>query len=153
MLWRHYGWEKETAFQELEAALHGEIAALGHPKAALFAFSVALVAYNVLGTIKAAIRAAHGVAAAAAVSGWDLAEEVAGTHRGMMIAIPRDEWVVFRGLTAAEMGRVLLDLAGAIRLKEYHKQPRGPKRPRPERQSGAKIKHVATAKLLKNQKK
>ena len=37
-------WTIETAFQELEATLHGEINTLGYPKAALFAFCVALVA-------------------------------------------------------------------------------------------------------------
>src|SRR5271166_6150866 len=34
-------WTLETAFQELEASLHGEINALGYPKAALFALSIA----------------------------------------------------------------------------------------------------------------
>lgn len=145
-------WTIETAFQELEASLNGEINTLGYPKAALFAFCIALVSYNVLSAIKAAIRSAHGEAAAEAVSGSDLAEEVAGTHRGMMIAVPKDEWVVFHGLSPDRMGRFLKGLAGVIRLNGYRKQTRGPKKPRPERQSGAKIKHVATSKLLKNQK-
>ena len=29
------------------------------------------------------------------------------------------------------------------------KEPRGPKKPKPEKQSGAKISHVATSKILK----
>ncbi|HMB07039.1 MAG TPA: IS4 family transposase [Isosphaeraceae bacterium] len=145
-------WTLETAFQELEAVLHGEINTLGYPKAALFAFCIALVSYNVLSTIKAAVRSVHGVAAAEAISGSDLAEEIAGTHRGMMIAVPKDEWVVFHDLSPEQMGQFLQELARAIRLNEYRKQPRGPKKPRPRRQSGAKIKHVATSKLLKNQK-
>jgi len=145
-------WTLETAFQELEAALHGEIDTLGYPKAALFAFCIALVSYNVLSTIKAAVRSVHGVAAAEALSGSDLAEEIAGTHRGMMIAVPKDEWVVFHDLSPEQMGQFLQELARAMRLHEYRKQPRGPKKPRPKRQSGAKIKHVATSKLLKNQK-
>ena len=48
-------WTLETAFQELEASLHGEINALGYPKAALFALSIAMVSYNVLSTVKAAL--------------------------------------------------------------------------------------------------
>jgi hypothetical protein len=146
-------WTLETAFQELEASLHGEIDTLGYPKAALFAMCIALVSYNVLSTLKGAIRAVHGEAVAETISGWDLAEEVAGTQRGMLIAIPKDAWVVFHDLPPDAMARLLLRWAGAIRLDEYRKQPRGPKKPRPKRQSGAKIKHVATAKLLKNQKK
>ena len=53
-------WTLETAFQELEASLNGEINTLGYPKAALFAFCVALVAYNVLSAVKAALRSVHG---------------------------------------------------------------------------------------------
>ncbi len=54
-------WTIETAFQELEAHLHSEINSLGYPKAALFGFRVALVSYNVLATVKAALRSVHKV--------------------------------------------------------------------------------------------
>jgi hypothetical protein len=146
-------WTVETAFQELEAALHGEIETLGYPKAALFAFCVALASSNVLSTIKAAVRAVHGARVAdEELSGRDVAEEVATTYHGMMIAIPQDEWTVFHDLSPERMGRFLKEWAGVIRLAEYRKQPRGPKKPRPPRQSGAEIKHVATAKLLKDKK-
>jgi IS4 transposase len=146
-------WTLETAFQELEATLHGEINTLGYPKAALFAFSIALVAYNVLSAVKAALRSVHGAKVVDhEVSAYDVAEEVAGTYRGMMIAIPADEWVVFHGMSPQELSPILKQLAGAVRLSEYRKQPRGPKKPRPQRQSGAKVKHVATAKLLMQRK-
>ena len=141
-------WTLETAFQELESSLNGEINTLGYPKAALFAFCLALVSYNMMSVVKAALRSAHGAEAAdTKVSGYDLAEEVAGTHRGMMIAVPKDEWVVFHTMSPPEMGRFLKHLAGAVRLSEFRKQPRGPKKPRPHRQSGAEIKHVATSRL------
>ena len=52
----------KTAFEELEAPLNSEINTLGYPKAALFAFCLALVAYNVLSTVKAALRSIHGTA-------------------------------------------------------------------------------------------
>ena len=70
----------------------------------------------------------------------------------MMIAIPEDKWAIFQGLTAAAFGRIMLDLAGGIRLSSYRKQVRGPKRPQPKRESGGKIKHVSNAKLLGNMK-
>jgi IS4 transposase len=146
-------WTLETAFQELEASLNGEINTLGYPKAALFAFSLALVSYNVLSTVKAALRSVHGEKASnAEISGYDLAEEVAGTYRGMMIAVPKDEWVVFHEMSPQDLCPFLKKLAGAVRLSEFRKQPRGPKKPRPERQTGDKIKHVATAELLEKQK-
>jgi IS4 transposase len=142
-------WTLETAFQELESSLNGEINTLGYPKAALFAFCLALVSYNILSAVKAALRSVHGEKADDTnVSGYDLAEEVAGTQRGMMIAVPEDEWVVFHGMSPREISPFLKRLASAVRLSEFRKQPRGPKRPRPKRQSGAKIKHVATSQLL-----
>ena len=45
-------WTIETMFQQLEAHLHSEVNTLGYPAAALFAFCVALVAYNVLAVVK-----------------------------------------------------------------------------------------------------
>jgi hypothetical protein len=146
-------WTLETAFQELEAALHSEINTLGSPKAAWFAFSIARVAYNVLSTVKAALQSVHGAKVVnEEVSADDVAAAVAGTYRGMMIAIPADEWVVFHGMPPRKFCPILKRWAGAVRLWEYRKQPRSPKKPRPRRQSGAEVKHVATAKLLMKRK-
>jgi IS4 transposase len=147
-------WLIETAFAELEATLNGEINTLGYPKAALFGFCVALVAYNVLSTLKGALRSVHGEEVVAeAVSGYYVADEIKRVHDGMMIAIPEDQWVVFHDLTAVELAGVLVELAAAVRLPKYRKHPRGPKKPRPKKQSGAKLKHVSTAKILAKRQK
>jgi hypothetical protein len=147
-------WTLETAFQEMEATLNGEIAALGYPRAALFALCVALVAYDLMSAVKGALRSVHGSGAIdGGVSGSDLAEEVSGTTRGMLIAIPEDEWAVFHGLPASEMGEVLRDLARRVRLSHYRKQTRGPKKPKPKKASGYEKKHLSTARVLKEQKK
>jgi IS4 transposase len=145
-------WTVESAFGELATCLNGEVNTLGYPKAALFAFCVALVSYNVMSVVKAALRSAHGEEAVEGLSFYYLADEVAGTHRGMMIAIPEDEWVVFQGMSPRELSPLLKQFAAAVRLSEYRKQPRGPKKPRPKRTSGAKDRHVSTAKLLARQK-
>src|SRR3954469_8773172 len=132
-------WTIETAFQELEATLHSEITTLGYPKAALFAFCVALVAYNVLSTLKAALRSVHGEERVAEeVSGYYVADEIQMTHRGMMIAIPEDEWAVFHDLPPVELAEVLIRLARAVALPRFRKHPRGPKKPKPKpkKQSG-----------------
>jgi IS4 transposase len=141
-------WTIETAFQEMEKVLNGEIKALGYPKAALFSFCVALVSYNVMSTVKAALRAAHGPEAAKNVSGFYLADEIKMNHRGMMRAIPKDEWVEFQEMLPQELAEHLVKWAGTVPLAEYAKSPRGPKKPKPKKQSGAKIKHVATSKIL-----
>jgi IS4 transposase len=143
-------WTIETAFQELEATLEGEIDTLGYPKAALLAFSVALVAYNVMSTVKAALRGAHGTATIdAKFSGYYLADEVRMSYRGMMRAIPKDEWAEFQEMPAEELAATLVGWARTVPLSEYRKSPRGPKKPQPKKESGAKIKHVATAKVLR----
>ena len=142
-------WTIETAFQELEATLHGEITTLGDPKAALFAFCVALVSSNVLSTVQAALRSVHGEAVVAEeVSGSYVADEIPMTHRGMMSAIPEDEGVVFHALTRVKLADVLVRLARSVSLPKLRTHPRGPKKPKPKKQSGAKVKHVATAKIL-----
>ena len=147
-------WLIEIAFREMEENLNGEINTLGYPKAALFAFSPALVSYNLMSVVKAALRAAHGAEIVQEkVSTYYLADEITMTHRGMMIAIPEDEWTVFHDLTPREMAKVLVELASNVRLSLYPKQPRGPKKPKPVKQSGAKIKHVATARILKTRHK
>src|SRR3954447_8450028 len=145
-------WTVESAFGELATCLNGEVNTLGYPKAALFAFCVALMSYNVLGVVKAALRSVHGEEAVAAVSGYYLADEIAGTHRGMMIAIPEDEWAGFADLTPPSLGGMLKGLAAKVRLSKLRKHPRGPKKPQPKRESGAEIKHVSTAKLLAKRK-
>ena len=146
-------WTVESAFGELATCLNGEVNTLGYPKAALFAFCVALVSYNILSVVKGALRSVHGAEVVEEVSGYYLAEEIAGTHRGMMIAIPEDEWVVFAGLTASALGGILTGLAAKVRLSTLRKHRRGPKRPQPKRASGAKVSHVSTAKLLAERKK
>ncbi len=59
---RVYGkrWSIETAFFEITTTLTCEINTLGYPKAALFTFCLALVAYNAVSLIKAALRREHG---------------------------------------------------------------------------------------------
>lgn len=145
-------WSVEAAFGELAAALHGEVAGLGYPRAALFAFAVALCSYNVLAVVKAGIRAAHGAAVEPGVSGYHVANEVAGASRGLLIAIPPAEWAVFARVSAGGMAKVLAALAGQVRVAEFVISPRGPKKPRPRRESARGTGHVATARLLKAQK-
>jgi hypothetical protein len=66
----------------------------------------------------------------------------------MMKAIPKDEWVPFQEMSPSELGAVLVDWARATSVAEYAKSTRGPKKPKPAKESGAKIKHVATSRIL-----
>jgi len=141
-------WTIEAAFAEIEKVLNGEINALGYPQAALFSFCMALVAYDVMATVKGALRAAHGEAAVTELSGYHMADEIQMCHRGMLKAIPKDEWVVFHEASPAALGRILVEWARGVPLEQYTKSRRGPKKPPPKRRSGAKVKHVSTARVL-----
>jgi Transposase DDE domain len=146
-------WTLETAFQHLEAYFHSEINTLGYPKAALFGFCLALVAYNMLAVVMAALRGVHGAQIIdQELSLYYVAHDIAQTYHGMMIAIPEDEWHVFSRMQSAEMVAILRELAQKVSLKAYRKSPRGPKKPRPKREGTTKASHVSTAKLLRNLK-
>ena len=94
-------------FQTLTEALSCEINTLAYPRAALFGFCVAAVAYNVLATVRAALRSEHGgESVEAKVSNYHLANEVATTYEGMMIALPPSEWAPLGGLSLAELAAV-----------------------------------------------
>jgi hypothetical protein len=143
-------WTIETAFQELEAHLHSEINSLGYPKAALFGFCVALLAYNVLAVVKAALRSVHGEDKIAnEVSGYYLAGHLERTYDGMMIAIPEHEWRVFQQMSTERFIQILQQLAGKVDLAKFRKHKRGPKKPRQARTQDSKRPHVSTARLLK----
>lgn len=146
-------WKLETLFQVLTENLCCEINTLGYPKAALFTFCIALVAYNVLAAVKAALRSVHGTEKIEAeISSYYLADEIKGTYRGMMIAIPPEEWRVFQNMTFTELSQILKHLAGLVKLRAFRRHPRGSKKPQPKRTYLKNRPHISTAKIL-NQKK
>ena len=141
-------WTLETAFQEVTTHLKCELNTLGYPQAALFAFCVALCCYNLLGVIKGALCAVHGETKLKdEVSNYQLSNEISGVYRGMMIALPAQEWERFQTMPLPSLSKILLQLARRIRLERFEKFPRGPKKPKPKNKS-AQFKHVSTAKLL-----
>lgn len=146
-------WTIETLFQELTETLTCEIKTLGYPKAAIFAFCLALAAYNGISVIKAALRSVHGTETVEDhVSGYYLSLEISKTYTGMMIALPEEQWNVFRSLSVAQMAKILKDLAHGVDLVKYQKHSRGPKKPKPERIHTGKTHHVSTARILARRK-
>src|ERR671923_1021822 len=137
-------WRIEGAFQDLTVILQCEPNTLGYPPAALFAFCLAVVAYNILRLTRAALGAAHGPEKVEReVSSHYLAQELAKVFTGMAIALPPAEWQEYAYMTPAAFAAQLWQWAQQAPLWRYQKHPRGPKKPRPKRQSGAKISHVA----------
>ncbi|MCJ7538065.1 MAG: transposase, partial [Desulfobacterales bacterium] len=120
-------WTIETAFQYLKEYFQSEINTLGYPRAALFAFCVALVSYIIVSVMKSALGSVHGADVVEnQISGYYIADEISATYRGMMIAIDDAHWVVFRQVTAYKLSKILKELAANVRLSAFQKHPRGP---------------------------
>jgi len=142
-------WKIEGAFLELTVALKCELNTLGYPKAALFGFCTAVVAYNVLAVLKAALRAVYGEEKVQQeVSGYYMALEWGLVYAGMMIALPPQKWEVFGQMSAKELAGYLRDWAGKINMKKIKKAP--PRKPTKEKTKRIKddSPHLSTARLL-----
>jgi hypothetical protein len=145
-------WTIEGRFYEVTQTLDCEPRTLGYPKAALFAFCLALMASNAVALLKAALRSVHGGERVAALSVYYLTLEVRQTYRGMMIALPEAAWEFLRELSAAALAQVLREVASQVDLARYAKAKRGPKKKPPPRGRYINGKHIATQQLLESRK-
>ena len=141
-------WQIETAFQEVAESLEGEIQTLGYPKAALFGFCMALVAYNVLSVVRASVQAVHGEDVAKNLSTYHMALEVANTSAGMSVALDGTFWKNrYADLTPTQMASELKRLGSNIRLSKYKKAKWSPKK-KPKEMDKTNRNHVSTARVL-----
>jgi hypothetical protein len=144
-------WSIERHFALVKAVLHGEIESLGRPRAALFALGMALVAANALAVVKQALRLTHGVDAFAKLSGYSLADEVAGNYRAVDVLVAESAWAALADTPAAAFWEWSRSVSSRVRTRGLHKHPRGPKEPRPPRASGKDRHHYSTYRLLKGE--
>jgi hypothetical protein len=145
-------WTIEEAFRQLTQYLSCEVKSLGYPKAALLAFSLAVLAYNCLACVKAALAARYG---------WDkidkdlspfyVALEVQRTYEGMCIAVPEGEWQPYAAMSPQQLAAALLQVVTNMNWRRYQKSARGPKKS--ARKTRKKHLHVATAAVLEKTKK
>lgn len=142
-------WSLENLFQTVTENFNGEIQTLAYPKAALFSFSMALVTYNILATLRAALGSVHGVGKIeVGLSNFYLVDEIQGTYRGMMIAIPALEWEVFKDFSSEKIAQLLQKIATGVNLKQFLKATRKPKKPKAPVIYDRKQGHVSTTRLL-----
>lgn len=146
-------WSIETGFQDIEANLRSEIPTLNQPLAALFVFAVALVAFNIYRTVKNVIRAEHGDAAAEALSGYDVANEVAGTHRAVEMGIPPEYWQTLRSYSLLEFVGWLREMARQIPLARFRKFKQYPKKTKKKPVHNPNEPHISTYRKLEEAKK
>lgn len=144
-------WGIETAFQRLEAHFNGEISSLGYPKAALFGFCTALVAFNIYAVIMASLRSVHPDAIINdEVSEYYIAQDISAVYEGMIIAVDYREWNIFRNISCTEMTVLLMLLAKQINLRHFKKNRRGAKKEKPIVKFDKNTPHVSVFKLLLN---
>jgi|SRR6056297_1312265 len=141
-------WRIERHFALVKTVLRGEVEGLGRPRAALFAMGLALVAANALAVVTRALRVTHGEEEFERLSGYYLADEVAGNYRAVDVLVAEAEWRALGSTTGAEFWAWCRGVAGRVRTRGFHKHPRGPKKPPPPRTSGKHRHHYSTYRLL-----
>ncbi len=151
-------WDIEAAFHKLTMVLRCELNTLGYPKAALFGFCLAVVMYNAIHTVTAALRAAHPKQTAQAsknkkkFSFYYLADEISGVWRGMEIVIADAYWTAaFAGQTPKQMATKLLWLARRVNVDRFltnRQSVKKRKKRRPIKHGG----HVSTFRILQTRK-
>ena len=150
-------WTIESMFQKIESILASEIKTLAYPRAAVFSFCVALLGFNILSMLQAAVEKQHDIEPCSPeeLSLYYIANEVRFTHRGMMLALPDEIWTPLRNLPLLEYCKLLLRIAVHVKPSALRKSRRGPKKhvkkkPVPPSAAGA---HVSTARLLEKSRR
>jgi hypothetical protein len=160
-------WKIETAFQHIEKNLNSEINTLAYPKAALFSFSLALVAYNIFSLMLAAMDSAHPVApppveetlpetkkeeikpVSEQISLYYLAHEIAGPLATLLDFEDELDWSFIPGLSTPAFAQWLHQVAAHIQWQKLKKsKPRSPKKPRVKPAYDRSKPHASTFRLL-----
>jgi IS4 transposase len=142
-------WRIESMFQTITDTFHCELNTLGYPRAALFVFCVALVAFNILATVRAVLKQVHGAAVIEEqLSDYYVVEDIQATWRGLEIAILAQDWQVFRAMDSVAFAQCLRQWAELVNLQRFRKSKRGQKKPTAKKPFDPKHPHVATARLL-----
>jgi IS4 transposase len=148
-------WRIEMMFQRLESVLQSEIPALGHPRAALLAFGVAILAYNVLAIIARAITVQHQLdSEKLEISSFYVAITIKADYAGMMIAIAQSTWETYDKFSARKLAHTFLRIAAHAEPHRLRTHPRGPKA-RVKKgfvSHRAAQRHVATSRVIKDGK-
>jgi Transposase DDE domain len=144
----HDRWEIENAFYVLTMTLTCEVRSIGHPRAALFLFCTALLAYNCRQVLYAALRTAHDPSEVGAMSHHSVALEVVQPMDGLVTAIPEGDWDRLLPATVSGRAAFLRRVSRHVDVRSHRKSVRGPKKPQPPRKRCKAGTHVSTHRLL-----
>jgi hypothetical protein len=146
-------WRIEKAFHHITLAYNCEIKPLCYPRAALFCFAIALVAYNAVSIVNATIAIEHSREEAAMMSHFAISREILETTDGLLIALPAARWSEIATMPIREFVAELRTISRDLCLRTYRKSIRGPKKPAPQKVHDKRHVHISTAKLLADRKK
>ena len=123
-------WRIEGLFGRLESVLNSEMTSLGHPRAALLGFAVAVLAYNVLALLQRCVEQAHQAphTPPPEVSTYHLALLIRASYEGMLIAVPAEHWPPWHSAAPEHLAKWLLQLARLVNLRQVATSKRKPKR-------------------------
>lgn len=144
-------WRIEGMFGRLESVLHSEIKTLGHPRAALLGFAVAVLAYNVLAVLKQLIEHAHRQSHPDLdVSTYHLAVDIASDYGVMLRMLPPEHWPCADDNPRQLVDRLLL-LGSRMSPKQLATSKRKPKSALAKGYADGCVarSHVSTARVLK----
>lgn len=145
----HERWGIENLFHVLTTTLRCEIKSQGYPKAALFAFAVALVAANIMATVRAGIRAVHGREQEALLSNFYLVRDVQRKYDSLEEGFTPEALAERARMSPEVLVAFLLTCAQHVCLEAYRKaQARPGRRTKRPRGTPNDPPHVSTARLL-----
>jgi Transposase DDE domain len=139
-------WTIESMFADLTVSLRCEVKALGHPRAALFVFAMAVVSANTLAGVRAGFRAAHGADVEEGVSVYQLVDDLQGSYRITEALDDTSEATL--AMSSREFLAVFLSLVQRVDLRRYPKAKTRPRSAPRVRGSATDPPHVSTYRLL-----
>ena len=143
-------WTIETLFNVLTTTLRCEVSTLGYPRAALFAFAVALVSSNLIAALRTAIRSVHGANAEVLLSTFYIVGAVQRGFQTFLDGVGAEAIAMREHMTQTELALFLKTCAAHIDLSRYRKSPkRPPGTPKKRPPAPPDQPHVSTARILK----
>jgi hypothetical protein len=146
-------WTLETAFQHIEKHFESEINTLAYPRAALFGFCLAWVAYNLFSVMLAALDSAHEKPVSQEVSSYYIAHDIGSTFLALLQLDEALDWQFAAAYSPSQFAQWLRQVALHVDLASLKKHRRGPKKPKPKVPYDPKHPHVSTHQLLQQSKK
>lgn len=141
-------WQVENGFHILTMALTCEVKSLGHPRAALFVFCTAMLAFNAMRVLTAALTTVWGEAVVTELSAYSLSLEISKAADGLNVLLTDAEWNSLLPKTPAGLARFLSKVAAHVDVARHKKSHRTPKKKPPKQIGYRNGGHVATAKII-----